>query len=874
MGRIEGEETRRLVMGPQKVEDPEGKAMATIRQNPNSRPIFQGNNATRCEYCKKEGHSKEECWCLHPHLRPKGGFKKGGGGFRGADRRQGENRENRDGRREEKRGFVAAGSDAAPQSLNPTTNTPELSQDQMRQLYQQLSVMFAPNIKKASGMVTNLIQNFNTNWILDSGATDHMTGDKNVLNNYKHHEGKQFVVVANGDKMEILGSGSIILFSKNISNILHVKNCTSNLLSISKITNELNCEIIFTSKSVIFQEWITKSVIGEGYLQNGLYNLREKKFNFNVKNHEELGRLWHKRVGHPSDKILKCLFDFPKLDCSSCEICNLGKHTKLPFKLSNCNSNEPFVLVHSDVWGPAPIDSYNGYKYFVIFIDDFSKVTWLYLMKNKSEVLSHFQEFSNFVENQFNYKIKTFRTDNGTEFVNQNFTNYLKQKGISHQTTCVYTPQQNGVSERKNRHLLEITRVLLFQSKIPKTFWSDAVLTATYLINRLPSMNLNYKSPLEILYKRKIIIDHLRVFGCVCYVHNNKRDKLDYTSIKAIFLGYSTQKKGYKCYDPKNKKYYISRDVTFQENETYFKEIEKEISAQEPPNISISSQINDSQDNEIIIINEGEHEIGDISQSQEIENEHSQAQEENEDQESNEGIDEGIPLRRSNRVPQTPIRLQDYVTYKVRYPIENFISYKNITPEYKVFLASIENQKEPNNFEEAVNQPIWCEAMKEELDALEKNNTWKIMQLPQGKKPVGCKWVYKLKYNSDGTVERYKARLVAKGYTQTYGIDYQETFAPVAKMNTVRILFSIAVNQNWTLYQLDVRNAFLQGTLDEEVYMALPPGHEKEGDATVVCKLNKSIYGLKQSPRAWYEKLSSYLISCNFQISSADHSLF
>jgi Integrase core domain len=162
-------------------------------------------------------------------------------------------------------------------------------------------------------------------------------------------------------------------------------------------------------------------VIGEGYLQNGLYNLREKKYNFNVKNHEELGRLWHKRVGHPSDKILKCLFDFPKLNCSSWEIFNLGRHTKLPFKLSNCNSNEHFALVHSDVWGHAPIDFYNGYKYFVIFIDDFSKVIWLYLMKNKSKVLSHFQEFSNFVENQFNYKIKTFRTDNGTKFVNKNF---------------------------------------------------------------------------------------------------------------------------------------------------------------------------------------------------------------------------------------------------------------------------------------------------------------------------------------------------------------------------------------------------------------------------------------------------------------------
>jgi hypothetical protein len=189
MGRIEGEETKRLIMGPQKIEDPEAKAMVTTRQNPNPRPIFQDNNATRCEYCKKEGHNKE-CWCLHPHLRPKGGFKKEGGGFRGADQRQRKNHENHDGRREEKMGFVATGSDVTPQSLNPTSNTPELSQDQMRQLYKQLSVMFSPNTKKASGMVTNLIQNFNTNWILDSGVTDHMTGDKNLLNNYKHHEAK------------------------------------------------------------------------------------------------------------------------------------------------------------------------------------------------------------------------------------------------------------------------------------------------------------------------------------------------------------------------------------------------------------------------------------------------------------------------------------------------------------------------------------------------------------------------------------------------------------------------------------------------------------------------------------------------------------
>jgi Reverse transcriptase (RNA-dependent DNA polymerase) len=134
--------------------------------------------------------------------------------------------------------------------------------------------------------------------------------------------------------------------------------------------------------------------------------------------------------------------------------------------------------------------------------------------------------------------------------------------------------------------------------------------------------------------------------------------------------------------------------------------------------------------------------------------------------------------------------------------------------------------------------------------------------------------VYKIKYRSDGTIERYKARLVVKGYTQTYGIDYHETFTPVAKMNTVRILLSIAVNNGWTLHQMDVKNVFLQGTLKEEVYMNLPPGHRKENVPNLVCRLKKLIYGLKQSPRVWYCKLSNFLISHNFKISSADSSLF
>ncbi|KAA0036222.1 copia-like protein [Cucumis melo var. makuwa] len=240
-----------------------------------------------------------------------------------------------------------------------------------------------------------------------------------------------------------------------------------------------------------------------------------------------------------------------------------------------------------------------------------------------------------------------------------------------------------------------------------------------------------------------------------------------------------------------------------------------------------------------------------------------------EDRQEEEGED--TIRRRSTRTRQPSTRLRDFVSHQVLYPIQNFINYNKVSPTYQIYLSKLDGNNEPNTYDEAKQQTIWIQAMNEELKALEQNNTWDMVELPKGKKPVGCKWVYKIKYNSDGTVERYKARLVAKGFTQTYGIDYQETFAPVAKMNTFRILMSVATNHGWDLFQMDVKNAFLQGDLEEEVYMTPPPGYF---ETSKVCKLRKAIYGLKQSPRAWYAKLSTFLTENNFKKSTADCSVF
>lgn len=207
------------------------------------------------------------------------------------------------------------------------------------------------------------------------------------------------------------------------------------------------------------------------------------------------------------------------------------------------------------------------------------------------------------------------------------------------------------------------------------------------------------------------------------------------------------------------------------------------------------------------------------------------------------------------------------------YPISQFVSYDNFSQSHKAFVAAIMSHDEPKTFSHAAQHAEWREAMANEIQALEDNNTWTLEPLPEDKRLVGCKWVYKIKYKPNGDIEKYKARLVAKGFTQIEGEDFTETFAPVAKMTIVHCLLTVAAAKHWELHQMDVSNAFLHGELNEDVYMAVPPGYETT-NPKLVCRLRKSIYGLKQASRNWYQKLSRALIRYGFKQCNADHSLF
>uniref|UniRef100_A0A2N9EWS2 Protein kinase domain-containing protein n=1 Tax=Fagus sylvatica TaxID=28930 RepID=A0A2N9EWS2_FAGSY len=417
------------------------------------------------------------------------------------------------------------------------------------------------------------------------------------------------------------------------------------------------------------------------------------------------------------------------------------------------------------------------------------------------------------------------------------------------------TSQQNGRAERKLRHILDTVRALLLSSKVPVPFWGEAVLTAAHAINRIPSPTISNQTPYERLFGSPPHYQHLRSFGSACFVllQPHEHNKLEPRSRLCCFLGYGETQKGYRCYDPIAHRLRISRHVVFWEHRLFtevsqfrpffslsslsdiFPEVSPPSLESFPPSPEVSTSIPQTESSD--------HFSGSSSQETHHSLPESSALAPSEDPAP------ATTLRRSSRVTTLPSHLRDFHCYTA--------------------LATLH---EPHSYREASSNPLWQAAMTEELDALSRTRTWDLVDLPPEKSVVGCKWVFKIKTRSDGSIERYKARLVAKGFTQEYGIDYEETFAPVARLSSVRTLLAVAASRQWKLFQMDVKNAFLNGDLSEEVYMQPPPGLSHPPDK--VCRLRRALYGLKQAPRAWFAKFSSTISRLGFSISSYDSALF
>ena len=892
---------------------------------------FGGN----CDHCKRLGHKRSQCWILHPHLKPA--------------------KFNKD--REARANLSTEASEAGPSGAGSSAQVGESAGKAMATHYTATKSLEHEVIRKSdidalikalkeSGTFGNTLGYSYTAHmmprtenrlidiieelklrnesprthlargikplIVDSGASHHMISDDSLIKNIEPAHGH--VMIANGDRIPIKGVGDLKLFDKN-SKAFYMPEFTSNLLSVKRCTNDLQCNVIFSPNNVTFQDIESNELIGQGVTKGDLYVLEDINpiSSCLLSSVLSKGALWHSRLGHPHVRALSLMLPGVMFKNNDCEACILGKHCKTVFKRSTTIYDKCFDLVHSDVW-TAPCLSRDNYKYFVTFIDEKSKYTWITLIKTKDRVLDAFKNFQAYISNQYNAKIKIFRSDNGGEYTGNAFKSHLAHHGILHQTSCPYTPQQNGVAERKNRHLMEVARSMMFHTSVPKRFWSDAVISACYLINRIPTKILEDQSPYEVLNRSKPVLDHLRVFGCVCFVlvPGELRNKLEAKSTRAMFIGYSTSQKGYKCYDSEARRVLVSRDVKFLEDKSFYgdRKWEDLEDLSQPSDRATSLRlvleglgINMSQDQQPTKANEAEesshhdHEGGNEAEPEDhedqdsdghdqgvIQNEEEPIQEVEPDEVEGEvvqptGVEvEPVPLRRSTRLKKDASNWVNtrvyYNAQAVKHPSQAVCSFASYPKEHCAFITSLDESSVPRSYEEAMLHEDWKESVGDEANAMIKNDTWFESELPKGKKAVTSKWIFTIKYLPDGTIERKKTRLVARGYTQTYGEDYIDTFAPVAKLHTIRIVLSLAVNLEWELWQMDVKNAFLQGELEDEVYMHPPPGLEHLVKPGNVLRLKKAIYGLKQSPRAWYNKLSTTLNGRGFKKSELDHTLF
>ncbi|GKA12531.1 retrovirus-related pol polyprotein from transposon TNT 1-94 [Tanacetum coccineum] len=485
-----------------------------------------------------------------------------------------------------------------------------------------------------------------------------------------------------------------------------------------------------------------------------------------------------------------------------------------------------------DLFGPSAIRSYGGNRYTLVIVDDYSWNTWTRFLKNKTEAFDQFEIFSKKIQNQLGCTIVSIRTDHGREFDNEvQFGEFCNANGITHNFSAPRTPQSNGMVERKNRTLQEISRTMLNEQSLPQKFWCNAVDTSTYILNRILIRTILGKTPYEILRGRKPTLDYFRVFGSKCFILNTKDylTKFDPKSYEGVFLGYSQNSKAYIILNKHTRKIEESLNVTFDET---------------PPPSKTSPLVDDDLDEEEAIREIKKKNLENVVEDETLE------------------IDEIVNIKESRN-----------------HPLENVIGNLN----QRTLRSQAQNQSnfycfistiEPKNVNEALGDESWIVAMQEELNQFIANDVWELVPQPKNMTIIGTKWVFRNKLDENGVVSRNKARLVAQGYNQQEGIDYDETYASVARLESIRILLAYACALDFKLFQMDVKSAFLNSFINEEVYVAQPPGFIDFEKPDHVYKLKKALYGLKQAPKAWYDRLKAFLIKHEYKMGMVDNTLF
>ncbi|KAD3066742.1 hypothetical protein E3N88_34622 [Mikania micrantha] len=533
------------------------------------------------------------------------------------------------------------------------------------------------------------------------------------------------------------------------------------------------------------------------------------------------------------------------------------------------------------------------------------------LKGNKDETSDKIIALVTLLEKQFSLPVKMIRSDNGTEFKNQVLDKFCISKGILRQYSAPRTPSQNGVVERKNMTLIEAARTMLADSGLPLTFWAEAVNTACYVLNRVHIVKRHNKTAYEILYKIKPLISFFKVFGCPCFILNTKVSLSKFAAKvdSGYFVGYSQTSKAYRAFNLRTKIIEESIDVKFNElaSTSSFPSAPDDLFDLESfsfiPSISSSSPSSEScqTSEDLSSIEEGSvSKFFTSSPSHQINSQEANSQ--NPDNLTStplspvlDNVSVDIPDHILNShlenslspIENSPVsyvassnNCLDIIPFNKNHPLEQILGdlSKGVQTRSQIsnfcLHAAFLSQTKPSKYQEALKDNNWVEAMQDELLQFKRQNAWTLCPLPDGKYPIGTRWVFRNKTDDRCIVIKNKARLVVQGYCQEEGIDYDETFAPVARLEAIRLFLAFAISHNIKVYQMDIKSDFLYGTIKEEVYVCQPPGFDDVHHPDWVYKLDMALYGLKQAPRAWYDTLSQFLLSNKFSQGTIDKTLF
>ncbi|TPX47302.1 DNA-directed DNA polymerase [Chytriomyces confervae] len=791
-------------------------------------PKFKGE----CNNCNKKGHKKVDCWS-------KGGDKEGQGP-RQKEKKNDEQKANQ---------------------VNQTKNY----------------VLTASKIKSADG-----------DWILDSGASNHMTGDKAIIRDLKPQDDLGKVTVASGDQFEITGVGSIELMGEEgmvtITGVLYVPDLSVNLLSISALSMK-GATVNFNGNgvSVSIEE---KVILRANDICEGLYTLKDDKAGLTSKvtatRETTMGEA-HRFMGHLNAGDLQKLMEqtdgleIKDTELGDCSMCMESKTTRKVGKEKSVQVQNPGEELNLD------LTFING-TLILMVSDTGSGCTFAKILEKKSDALQGILDIIKLIETQYNHKLKTIVSDGGGKFINKKFTRWCEANGVKHEVSTPYTPEQNGIAERKNRTIVEMCRTMLADAKMDKEkYWTYAFEMAVYIRNQCPTRaTTGSKTPYEALTGKRPNLKYMRRFGepCVAYIDSHKRKKLDNKGVQCRVLG--IEEKGYLLVEVHSRRTFKSIHVKFPREE-----VEPKPSSDELPELLSDSEDEDDEPeqrhdepvetrNVWRRVDARSPEPITVTEAQQQWEAQLQAQQ------------QAQPRAARSKVPvpeqtQRVIEPRDKIAAK---DINSSVDQSNIIEEGRrrratyAFSALTEDPKSITEALERSDSAKWKDAILDELNSLVENGTWEVIDLR--KEPTeniaDTKWVHKRKQDAAGVFEKYKSRLVVQGFTQVEGVDYDETFVPVVRSTTIKVLISVSLAKEYRITQMDVVTAYLNSKMDFNVVIRIPDGYElldpEIDQKRHALRLLKGLYRTKQGGYLWNEEFKGTLVSMGFKQSVLDPGLF